>query len=83
MADHVAASSILDAVAKSPWARTLWQGFIIDALYAIGVGLAVLLATGDITSPVFCSSVGVLVGKSFLTSLSSYLTRLKEPSANC
>lgn len=70
-------SSILDRVAKSPWARTLWQGFIVDALVAIGLGLTILLATGDITSPLFWGGLGVLVGKSFLTSLASFLTRLK------
>lgn len=70
-------SSILDSVASSPWARTLWQGFAVDALAAIGLGLVVLLGDGDITSPAFWSAVGILVGKSFLTSLASYLTRLK------
>lgn len=70
-------TSILDRVAKSPWARTLWQGFIVDALVAIGLGLTLLLATGDITSPLFWTALGVLVGKSFLTSLASFLTRLK------
>jgi len=76
---HVASdnTSILDRVAKSPWARTLWQGFIVDALVAIGLGLTILLATGDLTSPVFWGGVGILVGKSFLTSLASFLTRLK------
>jgi hypothetical protein len=64
-------------VALSPWARTLWQGFIVDALAAIGIGLATLLATGDLGSPVFWSAVALLVGKSFLTSIASWLTRLK------
>lgn len=77
MAAHSAASSILDPVATSPWARTLWQGFIVDALIAIGLGLSVLVATGDLTSPAFWTAVGLLVGKSFLTSIASWLTRLK------
>lgn len=77
MAAHIATTSILDPVATSPWARTLWQGFIVDALMAIGLGLAVLLGDGDITSPAFWGAVGVLVGKSFLTSVASWLTRLK------
>lgn len=70
-------TSILDKVATSPWARTLWQGFIVDALAAIGLGLATLLATGDLGSPAFWTAVGLLVGKSFLTSVASWLTRLK------
>lgn len=80
MGNHIAPSSVLDAVATTPWARTLWQGLIVDALAAIGLGLATLLATGDISSPVFWSAFWMLVGKSFLTSLSSYLTRLKVPT---
>lgn len=77
MAAHLATTSILDPVASSPWARTLWQGFMVDALVAIGLGLAVLMSDGDITSPAFWGAVGVLVGKSFLTSIASWLTRLK------
>lgn len=77
MAEHAASSSILDPVATTPWARTLWQGFIVDALIAVGLGLAVLLGDGDITSPAFWGAVGILVGKSFLTSIASWLTRLK------
>jgi hypothetical protein len=80
-------TSILDSIALSPWARTLWQGFIVDALAAIGAGLILLLATGDLTSPAFWSALGLLVGKSFLTALASWLTRLKpvlpsEPSVD-
>lgn len=77
MAEHAATSSILDPVASSPWARTLWQGFIVDALVAIGLGLSVLLGTGDLTSPAFWTAVGLLVAKSFLTSVASWLTRMK------
>lgn len=79
MGDHVAPSSILDSVAKSPWARTLWQGLIVDFLSAVGLGLALLLTTGDVLSPVFWTGVWILVVKSFLVSLASYLTRLKLP----
>lgn len=77
---HAAAlpqTSVLDKVAGSPWARTLWQGFIVDALVAIGLGLAVMLGDGDITSPAFWSAVGILVAKSFLTSVASWMTRFK------
>ena len=77
MAAHASTSSVLDPIAKTPWARTLWQGFIVDALIAIGLGLAVLMTDADITTPAFWSAVGILVGKSFLTSIASWMTRLK------
>lgn len=77
MASAAGTTSVLDKVASSPWARTLWQGFIVDALVAIGLGLSVLLSDGDITSPTFWSAVGILVGKSLLTSVASWMTRFK------
>lgn len=77
MASALGTTSVLDKVASSPWARTLWQGFIVDALVAIGLGLSVLLSDGDITSPTFWSAVGILVGKSLLTSVASWMTRFK------
>jgi hypothetical protein len=79
MGQHIAPSSILDAVAKTPWARTLWQGLIVDFLSSVGLGLTLLIATGDVLSPVFWVAVWGLVVKSFLVSLASYLTRLKLP----
>lgn len=75
--DTMTPTSVLDPVATTPWARTLWQGFIVDALVAVGLGLSVLVGSGDLTSPAFWSAVGLLVGKSFLTSVASWLTRLK------
>lgn len=57
--------------------RTLWQGIGIDACVAVGLGAGVLLETGDVTSPLFWGTLGVLVVKSFLTSGASYLTRLR------
>lgn len=62
--------------------RTLWQGFIVDALAAIGLGLGTLLATGDLTSRLFWSALGLLVLKSLLTSLASYLARLSHAPKN-
>ena len=62
--------------------RTLWQGFGTDALIAIGAGLVLLLDGGDVLSPVFWGGVGVLIIKSVLVALASYLQRLrKEPAA--
>ena len=56
--------------------RTLWQGIGIDAGVAIGLGTTVLLESGDVMSPIFWGTLGVLVVKSILTSVASYLTRL-------
>jgi hypothetical protein len=78
MADHEAVASnakFLDALDRA-W-RTMWQGFILDALVAIGMGLLVLLETGDLSSPLFWSAVALLVGKSFAMSFASFLARLK------
>lgn len=78
MADHAAVASnakFLDALDRA-W-RTMWQGFILDALVAVGGGMLILLETGDLTSPVFWSAVALLVGKSFAMSLASFLARLK------
>lgn len=58
--------------------RTLWQGFGTDALIAIGAGLVLLLDGGDVLSPVFWGAFGVLIIKSVLVALASYLQRLKS-----
>lgn len=84
MGKHIKATRTLvvaDAATKADaWnraGRTLWQGIGVDACVAVGLGSAVLLETGDVTSPLFWGTLGVLVVKSFLTSGASYLTRLK------
>lgn len=75
--DTVDTKSVLDTVATSPWARTLWQGFLVDAAATAGAGLMLLLADGDLTSPLFWQAAGLMVAKSVLTSFASWLTRLK------
>lgn len=57
--------------------RTLWQGFGVDALVSIGAGLVLLLDGGDVLSPVFWGAVVVLIIKSVLVALASYLQRLR------
>jgi len=79
MADHAAFTIKADALQRA--LRTLWQGFGVDALIAIGVGLTLLLDGGDVLSPVFWGGVGVLVIKSALVSLASYLARLRKAPA--
>lgn len=76
---RVATVDRADAVQRA--LRTLWQGFGVDAAGAIGVGLVLLLTTGDVLSPVFWGAVGVLVVKSLLMSLASYLQRLRKAPA--
>lgn len=71
--------SITKADALQRALRTLWQGFGTDALIAIGAGLSILLVGGaDVLSGAFWVGLGVLVVKSFLTALASYLQRLKS-----
>jgi heme A synthase len=85
MADHAAATT---AAGGAPWWavrhdalnrawRTLYTGFILDALVLIGAGLANLLTEHEVTSGAFWITLGILILKSFLTSLGSYLLRLK------
>lgn len=75
MPDHAAPSVIPDAVERA--LRTLWQGFIVDGLSVAGAGLIVLLADGDLTSPLFWSAAGLMVAKSLAVSFASFLARLK------
>ena len=81
MGDHEAVQSnakFLDALDRA-W-RTLWQGFILDGLSTAGAGLIVLLADGDLTSPLLWSAAGLMVAKSLAMSFASFLARLKvEP----
>ncbi len=69
--------TVRDDARERAW-RTLWQGFIVDGLSAAGAGLLLLLATGDLTSPLFWSAAGLMVAKSMLTAFASYLARLKS-----
>lgn len=66
--------------AQSRALSTLWQGIGVDALVLIGLGLTELMAMGDPTSGAFWLTIGILVVKSFLTALASFLVRLKFPA---
>lgn len=79
MAAHALTVTKADALQRA--LRTLWQGFGIDALIAIGAGLLLLLDGGDVLSPVFWGGVLVLIIKSLLVSLASYLQRLRKAPA--
>jgi high-affinity Fe2+/Pb2+ permease len=77
MADHAAPSSVkLDALNRA-W-RTLYTAFGADAALLIGAGLLELLDKVDISTEAFWIGLGILVAKSILTSLGSYLLRLKH-----
>jgi hypothetical protein len=76
MAKHEAASVIPDALERA--LRTLWQGFLVDGLSAAGAGLLILLMDGDLTSPLFWSAAGLMVSKSILVALASFLVRLRS-----
>lgn len=78
MGDHEAVQSnakFLDALDRA-W-RTLWQGFIVDGLSTAGIGLTMMLADADLTSPLFWGAVGLLFAKSLAMSFASFLARLK------
>jgi hypothetical protein len=76
MSDHVAPAGVkLDALNRA--LRTLYVGFGIDALALIGAGLLELLNQVDVSAPAFWAAAGVLVVKSVLSALGSYLLRLK------
>lgn len=76
MADHLGQPAVRADALERAW-RTLWQGFLVDALIAIGTGLTLMVQDADLTSPQFWAGVGLLVGKSLLVSVASYLARLR------
>jgi hypothetical protein len=77
MADHAAPLSVkLDALNRF-W-RTLYTAFGADAALLIGAGLLTLLDKVDISTEEFWIGLAILVGKSVLTALGSYLLRLKK-----
>lgn len=76
MSDHAAPTSVkLDALNRA--LRTLYVAFGADALLLIGTGLLNLLDEIDISQAAFWTGLGILVVKSVLSALGSYLLRLK------
>lgn len=73
---HSAPSIIPDAFERA--LRTLWQGFIVDALTVSGTGLLILLADANLADPLFWQAAGLMVTKSFLVAFASFLARLKS-----
>lgn len=62
--------------------NTLWQGFGVDAAATIGLGLTELVGSADVSTTFFWSALGILILKSLLTSLATYLVRLKRPAVS-
>lgn len=79
MADHVAPNVKFDALNRM-W-RTFYVAIGFDAALLIGAGLTELLSNGDVTTSAFWITFGVLIGKSVLISLASFLLRLKKAPA--
>lgn len=79
MADHAAPNVKFDALNRM-W-RTFYVAIGFDAALLIGAGLTELLSSGDITTQTFWITFAVLVGKSVLISLASFLLRLKKAPA--
>lgn len=82
MADHTATQTpkYFDALVRA-W-RTLYTGFILDALVLIGGGIGSLVLEKEVTTEAFWITFGILVAKSFMTALGSYLLRLKVTPKN-
>lgn len=84
MADHVAikeSSVSTDAFVRA-W-RTFYTSVGVDILALIGIGLTDLLSTdAPVTSGTFWALAGVLIVKSVLTGVASYLLRLKVTPRN-
>lgn len=77
MPDHAAPTSVkLDALNRA-W-RTLYTALGADVALLVGTGLLALLDSVEITSQAFWVGLGILVVKSILTALGSYLLRLKK-----
>jgi hypothetical protein len=75
--EEIVRSVKLDALNRA-W-RTLYTAFGADALILIGFGLTDLLSKEvDIATWAFWAGLGLLVVKSILTALGSYLLRLKK-----
>lgn len=85
MADHVAvvktSSVSTDALVRA-W-RTFYVAIGMDILLLVGAGLTELMGSGvEVTSQAFWAAAGVLMLKSVLTGVASFLLRLKVTPKN-
>lgn len=79
MAEHLQpqAERVGDALIRA--ARTFWTSVGVDIFVAIGVGMIVLLNSGDPMTPAFWLGVLALIVRSAATGIATYWARLKLP----
>lgn len=84
MADHLVVKndSVSNDALIRAW-RTFYTAVGLDILLLVGAGLSSILDSGvDVTSGAFWAAAGVLVLKSVLTGVASFLLRLKVTPKN-
>lgn len=74
------ASVLIDALIRA-W-RTFYVSVGVDIAVLIGTGLTDLLSSADVSSKVFWIGAGVLIVKSILTGVATFLLRLKVTPTN-
>ena len=74
------ADVVIDALIRA-W-RTFYVSVGVDIAALIGTGLMDLLTTADVSSKVFWIAAGVLIVKSILTGVATFLLRLKVTPKN-
>lgn len=82
MAEHLQpqAERIGDALVRA--GRTFWTSVGVDIVVAIGVGMIVLLNSGDPMTPAFWLGLAALVVRSAATGIATYFARLKFPPSS-
>jgi len=76
MADHA-----VKADARDRALRTLWTGLGTDVAVGTGTALALWVGNADIGSAAAWGALGILVARSALQAVASYLVRLKVSPA--
>lgn len=82
MGEHVLhwSDRVGDALVRA--GRTFWTSVGVDIFVAIGVGMIVLLNSGDPMTPAFWLGFAALVVRSAATGIATYFARLKFPPKN-
>ncbi|WP_263729946.1 hypothetical protein [Cellulomonas sp. SG140] len=74
-------SSTVRADARERALRTLWTSLGVDLAVAVGVVLSTWIVDADLSSPAAWTGLGLLVARSAITSVASYLVRMKVTPA--
>lgn len=80
MGDH-STTNLVKADARNRALRTLWTALGIDLAVAIGLAASTWIADADVSSPAAWGALGILVTKSLVQAVASYLVRLKVAPA--